>query len=105
MEERLTRDFVVGAFLDERLAAIAGLTRFTDEKLAHKSLLWGMNLKAELRGTSVADKIMSSLGIISNELILNSVMLCAAEAISLDGSVDMRLPLTTCVTYKTFTLI
>lgn len=61
VQARLARDFVVGAFSGDVLMGIAGLTRFAGVKVEHKTLLWGMYLKADFRGSGAADMLMSAM--------------------------------------------
>ena len=58
---RLARDFVAGSFLDGAMVGIVGFTRFAGAKLDHRGLLWGMYLRAELRGSGAADRLMSAV--------------------------------------------
>jgi GNAT superfamily N-acetyltransferase len=59
--ERLTRDFVAGAYQEGVLVGIGGLTQETRSKLRHKALLWGMYVRAGARGTGIADGIVERL--------------------------------------------
>jgi ribosomal protein S18 acetylase RimI-like enzyme len=58
---RLDRDFVVGVFSGARLIAIAGLGFNAGVKTRHKTLLWGMYVQAEYRGSGAADMLMSAI--------------------------------------------
>lgn len=58
---RLDRDFVVGVLSDARLIAIAGLGANNGVKTRHKTLLWGMYVQAEFRGSGAADMLMSAI--------------------------------------------
>lgn len=58
---RLERDFVVGAFENDIMIGVAGLSRFSGVKVAHKGLLWGMYVRAEYRSSGVADRLMSAI--------------------------------------------
>jgi ribosomal protein S18 acetylase RimI-like enzyme len=58
---RLSRDFIVGAFSDGQMIGIAGLACHDGVKIRHKALLWGMYVRAEFRGTGVADMLMSAI--------------------------------------------
>lgn len=60
-EARLQRDFVVGAFCNQTLVGIAGLSRCSGVKQRHKALLWGMYVRAEFRGAGVADRLMAEI--------------------------------------------
>ncbi|ARN83419.1 hypothetical protein B1812_05620 [Methylocystis bryophila] len=61
IEARLLRDFVVGAFCEDELVGIGGLSRGVGCKIAHKALLFGMYLRREYRGSGIADALMSAL--------------------------------------------
>ncbi len=61
IEARLARDFVLGVFDGEALVGVAGLSRGTGLKTAHKALLFGMYLRRDYRGRGVADALMSLL--------------------------------------------
>ncbi len=58
---RLEREFVIGADMDGTLVGIGGLGRVQGAKLDHRALIWGMYVRADHRGTGVADQIMSML--------------------------------------------
>lgn len=67
---RLTREFVIGAFLPatvgdgagvEPLVGIGGLARFSGAKLRHKALLWGMYVRDAARGLGIGDSIVERL--------------------------------------------
>ncbi|MFY9655533.1 MAG: GNAT family N-acetyltransferase [Methylocystis sp.] len=86
IEARLARDFVLGAFDGEALVGIAGLSRNTGRKTAHKALLFGMYLRPDYRGRGVADALMSRLieearG--SVEILILTVMSDNAPAVAL----------------------
>jgi GNAT superfamily N-acetyltransferase len=61
LNARLSRDFVVGAFTYGQMIGIAGLAFRESVKIRHKALLWGMYVRAEFRGTGVADRLMSAI--------------------------------------------
>ncbi len=58
---RLASEYVVGAFADDRLVGIGGLTRQAGTKLDHRALLWGMYVTADARGQGIADAIVADL--------------------------------------------
>ena len=58
---RLDRDLVIAAEQDGNILGVGGFSRVAGEKLAHKGLIWGMYVRAEARGTGVADAIMREL--------------------------------------------
>jgi ribosomal protein S18 acetylase RimI-like enzyme len=53
--------FVVGAFVNGKLAGIAGFYRQTGEKTRHKGHIFGVYVAAEHRGKSVARIVMAEL--------------------------------------------
>jgi GNAT superfamily N-acetyltransferase len=57
-EDRHPDDFVLGAFLDGRLAGMIGLAREQEEKLQHKALVWGVYTAPEARGRGVGKALM-----------------------------------------------
>ncbi|QGM97071.1 GNAT family N-acetyltransferase [Methylocystis parvus] len=58
---RLERDYVVGAYDENRLIGIGGLSCFTGAKTGHRALLYGMYVDADYRGAGAADAIMRAL--------------------------------------------
>ncbi len=83
---RLARDFVLGAFDGETLVGIAGLSRNTGRKTAHKALLFGMYLRRDYRGRGVGDALMSRLleeARRSVEIVTLTVMSDNAPAVAL----------------------
>jgi GNAT superfamily N-acetyltransferase len=58
---RLDRDYVVAAETDGEIRGVGGFSRFAEEKLAHKGLIWGMYVRAPNRGMGVSDAIMEAL--------------------------------------------
>src|SRR5256885_877911 len=59
--QRMRRDghgFIVGAFIDGRLAGVVGMHRESYRKLAHKMYLWGMYVAPEARGRGVARQLI-----------------------------------------------
>ena len=61
VEACLAQNFVAGAFGDGELVGIAGLSCVAGEKVGHKALLWGMYLRASVRGFGAADALMAAL--------------------------------------------
>jgi GNAT superfamily N-acetyltransferase len=61
VESRLARDYVLGAFDEEKLVGIGGLAWSTGAKTSHKALVFGMYVEDAHRGTGVADDIMRRL--------------------------------------------
>lgn len=59
--KRLAESCVIGAFRDDVLIGIGGLTRDPRVKLRHKALLWGMYIRENARGAGAADGIMERL--------------------------------------------
>ena len=63
---RISKDpannFVVGAFVDGRLAGTAGFVRETPVKMRHKGRIWGVYLTAELRGQGIGRIDWQGLG-------------------------------------------
>lgn len=53
--------FVVGAFVNGKLAGIAGFYRQTGEKTRHKGHVFGVYVSAEHRGKSIARQVMTEL--------------------------------------------
>lgn len=65
-EERLAvradgTDAVWGAFDADRLVGVAGLSRESREKVAHKATLFGMYLIPQFRGRGIADKLVEGV--------------------------------------------
>jgi RimJ/RimL family protein N-acetyltransferase len=61
--QRLQSDHVriVGAFEQDVLVGIGGITRETREKLRHKALLWGMFVVPEAAGRGIGESIVEAL--------------------------------------------
>ncbi|MBY0509881.1 MAG: GNAT family N-acetyltransferase [Rhodospirillaceae bacterium] len=59
--ERLDRDYVIGIEKDGRTLGIGGFARIPGAKTRHKGLIWGMYVRAEARGSGVADAVMDAL--------------------------------------------
>jgi ribosomal protein S18 acetylase RimI-like enzyme len=58
---RLDRDYVIAVEKDGRTLGIGGFARIPGTKTQHKGLIWGMYVRAEGRGTGVADTVMDAL--------------------------------------------
>lgn len=58
---RLDRDYVIGIERDGRILGIGGFARIPGTKTQHKGLIWGMYVRADARGTDVADAVMNAL--------------------------------------------
>ncbi len=59
--ERLASSFVVGAYRDDVLVGMAGVTRESREKLRHSGLLWGMYVADAARGTGLGDRLVAAV--------------------------------------------
>jgi ribosomal protein S18 acetylase RimI-like enzyme len=75
VKARLDADFVAGAFVDDELVGIGGLTRLAGSKLNHRALLWGMYVNAAHRGSGVADQIMQALIDFATKAGIESIIL------------------------------
>ena len=75
VRSRLKTDFVVGAFAENKLVGIGGLSRQVGSKLSHRALLWGMYVKADHRGSGVSDMLMQALIDFAERSGLESVIL------------------------------
>ena len=53
--------FVVGAFVDGKLAGMAGFYRQTGDKIRHKGHIFGVYVAEEHRGKSIARRVMTEL--------------------------------------------
>ena len=53
--QRLERYALFGGLIDGELAGFVGFHRFTNPKIAHKAILWGMYVKESARGTGIAE--------------------------------------------------
>jgi len=73
--ERLTREHVVGAFVEGVLQGIGGLTRFAGARLDHRALLWGMYVRPEARGAGAGDAIVGALLDEARRIGIRSVLL------------------------------
>jgi ribosomal protein S18 acetylase RimI-like enzyme len=51
-------DFVLGAFVDGRLAGVAGFRRFGPGNLKHKGAIWGMYVAPEHRGQGIGAALL-----------------------------------------------
>ena len=81
--QRLERYALFGGLIDGELAGFVGFHRFTNPKIAHKAILWGMYVKESARGTGIAEAIVQAvLGHAANhvEQILLSVITNNARA-------------------------
>lgn len=54
-------NFVVGAFVNGRLIANAGLHRDARSKTAHKAMVWGVYVTPECRGQGIARKVLAEI--------------------------------------------
>lgn len=80
--------FIVGAFVDGKLVGTAGFVRQPGVKERHKGRIWGVYLKAEMRGRGIGRSMMKGLleraaKIDGLEQILLSVTTTQAAAIAL----------------------
>jgi ribosomal protein S18 acetylase RimI-like enzyme len=53
--------FVLGAFIEGELVAVAGLLRSRGEKIRHKALVWGVYVKESVRSRGIGKALMSAL--------------------------------------------
>lgn len=92
IRRRLTADpannFVFGVFVNCELQGTAGFVRETQPKMRHKGRIWGVYLKAEMRGRGIGRGMMESLleraaKIDGLEQIVLSVAATQAAAIAL----------------------
>jgi ribosomal protein S18 acetylase RimI-like enzyme len=60
--------FVVGAFVNGKLAGMAGFYRQTGEKTRHKGHVFGVYVRAEHRGKSIARQAMTELLRLAREM-------------------------------------
>lgn len=59
--DRIAGGYIAGGFVDGRLDATAGLLISTQAKLRHKGMLWGVYVRANRRGSGLADAVMTAL--------------------------------------------
>ena len=59
--QRLERYALFGGLIDGELAGFVGFHRFTNPKIAHKAILWGMYVKESARGTGIAEAIVQAV--------------------------------------------
>jgi RimJ/RimL family protein N-acetyltransferase len=59
--QRLERYALFGGFIDDQLAGFVGLHRFTNPKIKHKAILWGMYVREAARGTGVAEAMVEAV--------------------------------------------
>ena len=57
----LAEHFVVGAFVDGQLVGAAGFVRESQLKSRHKGRIWGVYLRAEMRGQGIGRGMLQSL--------------------------------------------
>ena len=58
---RIASAHVIGAFDDDALVGVAGLTRFDGVKLRHRGLLWGMYVRRAARGRGLGEALVRTL--------------------------------------------
>ena len=54
-------NFVVGAFVDDQLAGIAGFSRILRAKSRHKGVIWGVFVRENARGKGVGRALLQAL--------------------------------------------
>ena len=59
--DRLRGSVVFGAFCGSRIVGTAGLVIRSEEKEAHKGLLWGMYVRPGARGTGIAQRLVEAV--------------------------------------------
>lgn len=59
--ERRSRSGVVGAFVNDRLVGMAGVSRHVGERVQHKTSIWGVFLRPEVRGQGVGRQLVDLL--------------------------------------------
>ncbi len=59
--QRLERYALFGGFIGDELAGFVGLHRFTNQKIRHKAILWGMYVREAARGTGVAGAMVEAV--------------------------------------------
>jgi RimJ/RimL family protein N-acetyltransferase len=57
----LPDSFILGAFSGERLCGIAAFARETYRKRRHRGLVWGVFVRAEMRGRGIARRLLTEL--------------------------------------------
>jgi RimJ/RimL family protein N-acetyltransferase len=58
---RLSDSVVFGAFHESRILGTAGFAGRSEQKEAHKGLLWGMYVRPQARGTGVAQRLVEAV--------------------------------------------
>jgi ribosomal protein S18 acetylase RimI-like enzyme len=79
IEARIRRtesQVVFGAFIDAKLAGIAGLRREPLEQVRHKALLWGVFIHPEQRRAGLARELFSRLLAFAREEGVLQIQLC-----------------------------
>jgi RimJ/RimL family protein N-acetyltransferase len=59
--QRLERYGLFGGFIAGELAGFVGFHRFTNPKISHKAILWGMYVREAARGTGVAEAMVEAV--------------------------------------------
>jgi ribosomal protein S18 acetylase RimI-like enzyme len=58
LQSRITQGYIIGSFLESSLVGIAGFSRYSQLKLSHKGLLWGMYVRPTHRRTGIASSLL-----------------------------------------------
>jgi ribosomal protein S18 acetylase RimI-like enzyme len=60
-EDRLDKNFVLGAERQNRLVGVAGFYVQHSEKTRHRGILWGMYVREEARGNGIARQLVEGI--------------------------------------------
>lgn len=60
-QERLEKNIVFGAFIEDQLVGTAGLFLEGGRKAKHRGRMWGMYVKKEFRGSGIADDLIGAV--------------------------------------------
>lgn len=60
-QEGLTKSNIFGAFIDNKLAACAGIYSLTSLKTKHRGVIWGMYTRPEYRKQGVASALIQTV--------------------------------------------
>ena len=74
-------NFVLGAFVDGKLAGTIGFARNTNRKDSHKGRVWGVYVKREYRGSRIGQKLL-------RELLRRAALLPGLEQVMLTVGVE-----------------
>lgn len=78
-QERLNKNDIFGAFIGDTLVGSIGFYRLNTSKTKHRGFIWGMYVRPEHRGQSIASNLIEAVIIHAKSLVLQLHLSCVTD--------------------------